>query len=106
MKSLLHICKITNYRLNMHFIYANKYAQLHICKITNYRLNMQLTNYYAEACNEWRGSHGRMIRTSAFGAVDSGLISSRVKPVVLKLFQNFDFAVRKNFFLSLTVLYF
>ena len=35
--------------------------------------------YFAEACNEWRGSDGRVARASASGAVDSCLISSRVK---------------------------
>ena len=41
--------------------------------------------YYAEACNEWRGSDGRVAKASASGAVDSGLISSRVKPMPLNL---------------------
>ena len=39
----------------------------------------------AEACNEWRSSYGRVARASASGTVDSGLISSRVKPMPLNL---------------------
>ena len=30
-------------------------------------------------------SDGRVVRASAYGAVDSGLITSRVKPITLKL---------------------
>ena len=39
------------------------------------------SNYYAEACNEWRSSDGRVAEASASGAVDSGWITSRVKPM-------------------------
>ena len=35
--------------------------------------------------NQSNSLDGRMVRTSASGAVDSGLIPSRVKPMTLKL---------------------
>ena len=44
-----------------------------------------LNEDYAKACNEWRSSDGRVARASASGAVDSGLIPSRVKPMPLNL---------------------
>ena len=34
---------------------------------------------------EFDSSDGRMVRASALGAVDSRLIPSRVKPIILKL---------------------
>ena len=63
-------------------ILRNEYAYLHQ-KIEIRSLSY--LRYYAEACKEWRSSEGRVARASASGAVDSGLIPSRVKPMTLNL---------------------
>ena len=48
-------------------------------------LRLELVFRLEKNCQCIPGSNGRVIRASASGVVDSGLIPSRVKPMTLKL---------------------
>ena len=80
-KQSKQIVKINNTKHQRKYLQLHCVHPAHINRLGGHKKSMSFPYE-----GRWQySSDGRVVRTSVFGAVDSGLIPSRVKPMTLKL---------------------